>query len=220
MRRLLALITSLALLSGTAAALAHHRPGHRGGGQSGPLSIRVSPTPVTYAGAVTISGRLTGANNSGQTVTLAEDKFPYGDGYVTVTTATTDAQGDYSFRQVPDSNRNYRVSVGSNQAFGTVRVRMRIGRRVSDSTPSRGEVVRFSGFVSPKHDGKLVLLQRRSSTGAWVTVRRTALRPTTGNRSAYSTTRAINRTGTYRTRVLSDGDHLTGTSLSIRVAVP
>ena len=220
MRRALTPLVTLALLGGATAAVAHHRPGHQGGpSRSGPLNVTVRPTPVTYAGAVTISGRLSGQSNSGQRVTLAEDKFPFGDGYVDVTNTTTDGQGDYSFRQVPDSNRNYRVSVGSNQVFGTVRVRMRVSRRVSDSTPSRGEVVRFSGFVSPKHDGRQLLLQRRSSTGAWVTVRRTALRPTTGNRSAWTTRRLIRRTGTYRARVLADGDHLTSTSLAVRLTV-
>jgi hypothetical protein len=221
MKRTVLLGASLALLMIAGPSVAHHRPGHQGvpGGGGGPLSARANPTPVTYAAPTTVSGKLTGPNNGAQLVTLAEDKFPYGDGFVDVTTTRTDGNGDYSFRQVPDSNRNYRVTVGSNQAFTSVRVRMRVSRRVSDSTPRRGQVVRFSGFVSPKHDGRAVLLQRRSATGVWVTVRRAALTATTGNRSAYATTRAVRSSGTYRARVLADGDHLTGTSALVRLSV-
>src|SRR5687768_15211427 len=100
---------SLALAMVAAPAVAHHQPGHQGGagpGPGGPLSAAAKPTPVTYAAATTVSGKLTGANNGAQLVTLAEDKFPYGDGFVDVGSTRTDANGDYSFRQIPDSNRN------------------------------------------------------------------------------------------------------------------
>ena len=211
---------SLALVIFAVPAMAHHRPGHQGGPTpANTLGAKANPTPVTFAAPTTVSGKLTGANNGAQPVTLAEDKFPFGDGYVGVATTRTAANGDYSFTQIPETNRNYRVTVATFQAFTTVRVRMRVSRRVSDSTPRRGQVVRFSGFVSPKHDGSVVLLQRRSATGAWVTVRRATLIATTGNRSAYTTTRAVGSTGTYRTRVLGHGDHLTGTSVTVRLSV-
>jgi hypothetical protein len=166
-------------------------------------------------------GKLTGANNGGKSVTLAEDPFPYGDGFVNAATATTDGNGNYTFpRRVAPSNRNYRVTIGADQAFTGVRVRMRVSFSVGDSTPNRGQRVGFTGFVAPKHDGRMALIQRLSSvTGSWGTVKRTLLRATTGNRSRYSTTLVIFRTGTYRVRVGADGDHITGTSRTRRLTV-
>jgi hypothetical protein len=180
---------------------------------SGRLSAAARPTPLTFGQGTVVSGKLTGSNNSGHQATLTEDPFPYGDGYVNVATATTDANGDYAFaRQFPATNRNYRVTVLGEQAFTGVRVRMRVSFAVGDSTPNRGQRVGFTGFVAPKHDGRTALIQRLSATHRWGTVKRTLLRASTGNRSNYATSLVIRGTGTYRVRVGSDGDHATGTS--------
>jgi hypothetical protein len=209
MKRLLTLLglTGLALAAPALAAKPPKTPG------AGRLTAVASPTPILFGASTVVSGKLTGQNNGNQLVTLAEDPFPYGDGYVDVTTTRTAANGSYSFRRFPPTNRNYRVRARNEQAFASVRVRMRLSLFVSDATPRRGQRVRFSGFVTPKHDGRKVYVQRRSSTGVWVTVRTTlANRPTTGDRSRYSTTLIIRRSGLYRARTLSDGDHLAGTS--------
>jgi len=188
--------------------------------QAGRLSAAARPTPLTFGQGTVVSGRLTGQNNGGQQVTLAEDPFPYGDGFTNVATATTAGNGNYTFpRQFPPTNRNYRVTVGSQQVFTGVRVMMRVSFVVGDSTPNRGQRVGFTGFVAPKHDGRTVLIQRRSSTGRWGTVRRTLLKATTGNRSRYSTSLVIRRTGTYRVRAGADGDHITGTSRTRTLSV-
>jgi hypothetical protein len=188
--------------------------------QSGRLSAAARPTLLTFGQSTVVSGKLTSQNNGGQQVRLAEDPFPYGDGFTNVATATTAANGNYTLpRQVPATNRNYRVTVGSEQAFTGVRVMMRVSFVVGDSTPNRGQRVGFTGFVAPKHDGRTVLIQRRSATGRWGTVRRTLLQATTGNRSRYSTSLVIRRTGTYRVRAGADGDHLTGTSRTRTLSV-
>jgi hypothetical protein len=207
------------LLAVAVPAEATHRPGHGGGG-SGNFTAAAKPSPIVFGAATTVSGKLTGQNNGGQQVTLAEDPFPYGDGYTNVATATTANNGNYTFpRQFPATNRNYRVSTAAAQVFTGVRVRMRVSFFVGDSTPNRGQRVGFTGFVAPKHDGRTVLIQRRSSTGRWGTVRRTLLKATTGNRSRYSTSLVIRRTGTYRVRAGADGDHLTGTSRTRTLSV-
>ena len=188
--------------------------------QNGRLSAVARPTTLTFGQGTVVSGKLTGQNNGGRPVTLAEDPFPYGDGFTNVATATTAANGNYTLpRQVPATNRNYRVTIGSEQAFTGVRVMMRVSFVVGDSTPNRGQRVGFTGFVAPKHDGRTVLIQRRSATGSWGTVRRTLLKATTGNRSRYSTSLVIRRTGTYRVRAGADGDHLTGTSRTRTLSV-
>ena len=206
------LITTVAVLAALAVpATATHRPGHRGP-SPGNLTVDTKPFTVTFGSATTVSGRFTGSNNSARAVTLAEDPFPYGDAFVNAATVNTDANGNYSFRVTPASNRNYRVSVAGEQVFSGVRVRMRVSFSVSDSTPRMGQRVAFSGYVAPKHDGGTVLVQRRTATGAWSTIRRTLLQATTGDRSRYRTVLAIRRDSTYRTRIAGHGDHLTGTS--------
>ena len=176
------------------------------------LTATAKPFVVTFGQVTTVSGRLTTKNNAGVRVNLAQDPFPYGDGFQPLAQATTDKNGNYSFRLTPMLNTNYRVSQGALHAFTGARVRAAVSLGVSDSTPAIGQRVRFFGSVRPKHDGKVVLIQRKRPGGAWITVRRTLLRPATGNRSTYSTRLRIFSTRSYRARFPSDGDHLTGTS--------
>lgn len=206
------LMTAVALLAALAPpALATHRPGHR---EPGRITADTSPFVVTFGSPATVSGRLTGNNNANRNVTLAEDPFPYGDGFANLATTTTDGSGNYSFRQAPASNRNYRVTAGPEQAFTGVRVSIGVTLAVSDSTPADNATVRFSGFVLPAHNGRTVLIQRRTSTGFWRVVRRAGLLAATNGRSRYSTALVVRGSGRYRARVLGDGDHLTGTSRS------
>jgi hypothetical protein len=217
MKRTSFLVVAALLMAAVSAVAAPKKPPPGG---SGRLSAVARPTPLTFGQGTVVSGKLTGNNNSGHQATLAEDPFPYGDGYTNVATATTAANGDYAFpRRFPATNRNYRVTVQGRQAFTGVRVRMRVSFAVGDSTPNRGQRVGFTGFVAPKHDGRTALIQRRSATGRWGTVRRTLLTATTGNRSRYSASLVIRRTGTYRVRVGSDGDHITGTSRTRTLSV-
>jgi hypothetical protein len=95
-----------------------------------------------------------------------------------------------------------------------VRVRMRVGLRLSTSTPTAGRTVRFSGSVHPAHDGRTASIQKRSSTGSWTTVARTTLQDAGTTRSSYSRRVRINRDGVYRVKVAGDADHLSGFSRS------
>ncbi|HET9025209.1 MAG TPA: hypothetical protein VFN64_11590, partial [Burkholderiaceae bacterium] len=100
----------------------------------------------------------------------------------------------------------------STSAF--VRVRLRVSFKVSDSTPKKGARVRFSGTVAPAHDGKPVLIQKKTSKG-YVTVTRTTLLDNGTDTSKYSKRVRIRRSGTYRVVVQSlDQEHDNGTSRS------
>jgi hypothetical protein len=214
-------VLALALLVAVPAALsapagADHKPGHKPPGNAGPLSLTAKPATVLYGGATVLSGRLTGSNSSGRSVALREDRFPFGDGFkpvANVTNATTNAQGRYSFTVKPGVNTIYRTSVGSQDSPNTlVNVRIRMSLRVSDSTPSVGQRVRFRGRACPAHNGLTVAIQRRSSSGRYRTVRRTTLKaaPTC---SSYSRTFRIYRDGRYRATA-DDRDHARGYSRS------
>ena len=182
----------------------------------GQVTITDSPKVITFGQQATISGKLTGPKMSGVSVQLQQQQAPYTGGFHNFLTTTTNAQGQYSFTVGPLLNTKYRVMAKAGptvtSAEITLPVRFKVTLRLSDTTPTAGQRVRFSGICAPKHNGALVYIQRRSATGAWHTVRRTTLKDTTGDRSKYSRRIRISRTGTFRARVLHDTLHATGTS--------
>ena len=101
-------------------ATADHRPGHdKGGGQTNPnLSIGAEPNPVRIGRTVTISGKLRGTDNTGKTLELQSDEFPFSGQFKHVgENATTDANGDYSFQVTPDLHTQYRVTEPRRRRF-------------------------------------------------------------------------------------------------------
>lgn len=197
-----------------------------GGTVGNAVTIRARPGTVTYYNATTISGSVTGANNAGRTVTLESTPYPYTAPFKpTGLTTTTTATGGYSLSVIPTVNTHYRVTVKKPSLTSSqtaVRVRVRVGLGVSTLNPRRGQLVRFSGRVTPAHNGKLALIQRRTSTGTWRTVAHATLvaaLPVNGvATSKYGRRLRIYHTGTYRVLVNPrDGDHVTGTSRTRRL---
>ena len=91
-------------------------------------------------------------------------------------------------------------------------VRYRVSLSVSDSTPKRGQLVRFSGVVSPAANGRLLLLQRRGSDGVFRTSGRTTLLPRTATSVQFSLSKRIFRSGVYRAHIGADASHEPGNS--------
>jgi len=205
----------LAVAFSTAAASAHHQPGHQGGGggtPAGKLTLAAQPNPVLSGRTLTLTGKLTGANNSGQKVTVGSDPFPFamfGD----VGTATTDSNGDFSFVQKPTLNTRYLARSGNDEsAFVTAAVQPRVGFRLSDYTPRKGQPVRFSGRVCPQHNGSTLAIQRRFSTG-YRTVRRATLRAIPGSGcSSWTRSLRVRRDSRYRAVIAAHADHIRGVS--------
>jgi len=217
MKPITVILASLVVLAPATAASAAKPPKPPKGTPA--LSASATPFVVTFGQSTTVAGRLTGNNHGGQRVTLAQDPFPYGDGFLALAQATTASNGGYSFRLLPTVNTNYRATSGQVTANTGVRVRHAVTLGVSDSTPARGQLVRFFGSVRPKHDGKVVLIQRQAPSGGWSTVRRTKLLTATGNRSRFSTRLRVFSSRSYRARLTGDGQHLTGTSGSRALTV-
>ena len=214
MRRSLVAILALAGTVGLAVATATAAP------HANQLTAAARPSVITFGQATTVSGKLTATNHSGIAVLLAQDPFPYGDGFLPLATATTANNGDYSFHLRPASNTNYRVRAHGLTAFTGVRVHARVTLGVSDSTPSTVQFVRFFGSVGPRFDGRVVLIQRQAPSGGWSTLRRTLLSHTAiGNRSVYSTRMRVPRTANYRARFPTSGPYLTGTSATRTLTV-
>src|SRR5262249_49485425 len=140
------------------------------------LSISASTTHVTFGAGVTVFGRLTGSSSANAPVTLQQAPYPF-TRYTNVTGGRTNASGAYSFGGLrPGLNTRYRVKARKvTSANVLVFVRYRVSLSVSDSTPKRGQRVRFSGVVAPAANGRLVLIQRRGSDGVFRTTARALL---------------------------------------------
>jgi hypothetical protein len=192
---------------------------------SNAITLTATPASVTFGRATTLAGKVTGQGNGGVSVSLEQDAFPFTSGFKALTGATTDANGNFSFSAVlPLSNTRYQAVAKTKppvtSAAVQVNVRLAVTRRVSAATIKSGQRVRFSGIVKPAHIGKLVRIQRRTSTGKYRTVSKTLTKASTGDQSKYSKRVRITRTGVYRVRVYpADGDHVAGTSRTKRIRV-
>ncbi len=210
-------VASLALAT---AAVADHKPGHNPGQGNADVTINAT-SPIVWGRSSAISGTVRGAGG-GVLVDLQSDPFPYSDdGFVKQATVPTDAKGNYRFAPMPRLNTRYRVVARTSppvtSAVVTVLVRIRVKVGVSDSTPRRGSLVRFSGSACPQHDGNLVYIQRRTSTGGFGTVARTKLVDAGDACSKYSRRVRVFSDGVYRVKVSAggDGDHVAGVSRTV-----
>jgi hypothetical protein len=188
-------------------------------GQPNPnLNIKASATTVTFGKTVTISGTTKGMA-AGTTIEVQQNPYPYAGFKPTGKTGVVDPSGNYSIPGVaPQMNTQYKAvaktSPPQESTTVFVQVRLRVSFSVSDTTPKRGSMVRFSGTVAPEHDGKPVLIQKKTSTG-YKTVARTTLLDNGTASSKYSKKLRIRRSGTYRVVAQSvDQEHLDGTSRS------
>jgi hypothetical protein len=184
------------------------------------ITLDATPTTVKFGGTVTLSGKLTGQNNSGRPVVVQQDPFPI-DTFSNAGTATTNATGDWSLILKPDRNTRYQARSGNADSKTVdVMVRPAISLRVSDRTPAAGTKVTFSGRVCPEHDGVRVALQRRSANNQWRTLRNPLLKDLPGTEcSSYSRGLRPRRDGAFRILFRADADHAEGTSRVRRVNV-
>lgn len=185
------------------------------------LSIDATPNPVIFTKPIVLSGKLSGANpKDGVAVRLEQDNTrPFGDSYKpTGRTATTANGGSYRFSFKPARNTQYRAIAKASPTVTSparlVLVRPLVGLRVSTKTPRAGSRVRFSGIVLPARDGATALVQKRSSTGRFVTVRRTTLKDSSPG-SKYSVRVRVRSSGTYRVKLVGNAEFVNGFSRRI-----
>jgi hypothetical protein len=189
--------TGLALLAFAVPALAAQ--------PTSSATIAVSKSTVTIGSPVTITGQVTGKKAAGATVTLQSLPAPYSGAYATVTNATADSTGHYTFTVKPAISTDYRV-LGKTAPTATspvakVNVRVAVSSHVSTSKPAKGAMVKFSGFVTPAYNGKEVSIQRKTASG-WKTIAHAKLATATASggltRSKYSRRVKVSKSGTFR----------------------
>ena len=191
------------------------------------VTLSASKPTVTFGRPVTLSGTVTGNGAGGARVTLAQQPFPFTAPFADAGEVTADAAGAFAFRVTPAAVTRYRAEAKSSPPATspevTVNVRVRVGLKLSDKTPRAGQRVRFSGAVTPAHDGTAAKLQRKTAKG-WKTLATPVLKATTPldgvARSAYSQRIRVSSTGRYRAVVVpTDGDHVRGVSPKRRAVV-
>ena len=179
-----------------------------------PVTLKASAGTVTFSTPVTLTGSVQG-EKGGVTVAL-ERRATTSATFVPAGTAITDAKGDFSFTERPRVNTAYRVVAATTppatSAEVTTAVAPLVGFKVGDSTPRKGQRVRFRGSVRPPHDGLRVAIQRKRADGTWRTVASPRLRDAGSVHSVYSRRLRIRRNGTYRTVLAAHADHVQGTS--------
>jgi hypothetical protein len=202
------LATVVAALAVTSAVEAQKPP------KAGDVTLKASAAQVTFSTPVTLTGKVKGAK-AGVVVTL-ERRAADATTFVPAGTATTDGQGDYTFTQRPATSSVFRATAATTppatSADTPVAVAPLVGLKVSDSTPRKGQRVRFRGTVRPQHDGMRVAIQRKRADGTWVTVKTPLLRDAGSAYSRYSKRFRIRRNGTYRTVIAAHADHAEGVS--------
>ena len=167
--------------------------------QNPALTLNSSADPITVGQSTTLSGTL--QNGGGQTVNLLAKNA--GGQFTQVATTVADANGNYSFVQVPLHSTLYQAQGGGKQSAQLFEgVTFLLTASEAPSTVNAGDQVTFSGTVSPDATGHVIYLQRQNPSGnGFHTVQATNV----GTGSVYSISRRLFVPGTKVFRVLIPG---------------
>jgi hypothetical protein len=178
------------------------------------VTLASNKNPVNFGHSARLAGQVSGPGNSGAVVSLQAKPFPYTGPFVQIgNSVVTNSTGLFAFTINPLLNGQYRAvarrnGVDVSSSILIQKVRLSVSTKVGDSTPRVGQRVRFSGSVKPSHVGVTVRVQRRTSSGDYVTIATGHTKAATSTRASYSVRARIRKTGYYRVRVSSgDGDH-------------
>ncbi|GGN61937.1 hypothetical protein GCM10010112_19630 [Actinoplanes lobatus] len=185
------------------------------------LALTASPTATTYAGTVTLTGRIlrTGGPIGGAVAYL--DQRPAGTTtWTRAATLRTDTNGNWTRALKPATTTSYRVTYPGSSGMwpatsttATVTIRYAATIKASTLKPKPGKKIKITGTVRPARPGVKVTLQRWSAD-KWINVTNSKT-TTTGT---YTFTRAFPK-GTWTLRVVVAGGsyNTTGTTRSIKL---
>jgi hypothetical protein len=189
------------------------------------VSIALSPPRVLWNTRVEVTGRVSGAGVNGIPVALERQDFPFTGAFSSFgvpAPVRAARDGRYRFETGPlFSTTRLRVLTRTQVVVispeATASVALRVGL-IASRAPRRR--TRLRGTVTPAAPNGRASLQRLSASGRWLFQRRTALVPSTANRSAYAFILAPRRrSATYRVVVIADdaGAHVPGASRAVTV---
>ena len=207
-RRVLALVPLLLVLASPAVAAASKPPPKpKPGPKPTPVTevgIGLDPFAITYGQAASVSGQLTG-HAVRQPLVLQGAPFPF-QAFAEIARGASGADGRYSFAVAPPITMRYQVTSATDRSVASGIVHLTVSQRVdaavSDSTPRRGQLVRFSGAVGPGNPGAVAYIQRRVPvSGRFRTIKRTLLLDAGLTSSVFTAHVRIRHTGLYAVRV-------------------
>jgi hypothetical protein len=183
-------------------------------------TLAADKDPVTYGAGVKLSGKLGGSKVSGVRVRLQTTQFPFTAPFAdTGNPLVSSSKGEYSFTlaAVTRTTRALVVVDGIPSFFSkpvTIRSAARAG--ITSVTRRADGRVTVRGRVIPATSNGIAALQRQSSKGTWLPLRRAHV----GSDGRYAITlRARKAAMTVRTIGLphDGGAHVSGTSRSVKV---
>lgn len=128
------------------------------------LTLESSQDPIPFGQTITLSGAVKAGANQ-QLTLLARKRIP-GAPFTPIAKTTSGNEGKYSFTQAPQENTSYRVTgggVSSAVLFEGVKYVLTAG--ASAGTVQSGQIVTFSGTVTPIRTGHVVYLERENLVG-------------------------------------------------------
>jgi hypothetical protein len=188
------------------------------------VTFAATPNPLLPGTTTTLAGQLTGTGNGGREIVLQSNPFPYTQGFKNDgNKLITDPQGNFSFGlRAVAFNTQYRVALPDKPSVVSpivvVSVQVSVSSRVGTYRIKKGHKLTFSGAIRPAVDGTPIAIQKKSSTGRWVTVTGTAARHNSSASSVYSKKVTIRRGGTYRVYAgVANGSFVPNTGREIHI---
>ena len=190
------------------------------------LTLGATPNPVRPGGRTLIAGALSGTGNAQRQIVLQSNPFPYTQGFQPAADVhMTNSDGSFSFPILSVAlNTQYRVVLPNAPAVASPIVTVGVAPKVSVRAKrvrrtARGAIFRFSGGVTPAHDGTQIAIQRLKG-GTWVTISGTIAKHRSSKSSRYRKSVRLRRGGTFRIFAgTEDGDHVASVSRSVKLRV-
>lgn len=172
--------------------------------QNPQFTINSSAPAITVGASATISGTLyTSGSATAPAASVPVELYArsVNGAFQAVASATTGADGSYSFSESPVNNTVYRVENTATAVQRTAGLFEAVADTVSvtpsATTATVGSMVTFSGAVTPDHSGHLIELQIQTPRGGWQDV---AQEPVSAG-SRYSFDYRFGQPSTYTVRV-------------------
>lgn len=188
------------------------------------LGITATPNPITIGAATTITGQLAGTGGGERPIQLQTNAFPYTSGFANSGNPVLTAKdGTFSIPVLGlTSNAQFRVFATQPKRLTSqpiiVGVSPVVRTAVSTLRPRKGSRVRFAGTVSPSWIPAQMAVQKKTSTGRWVTLAGGVTRTLRADASRYAARVRVPRGGTYRVFVgLADSRYAPAVGPEIRL---
>lgn len=187
------------------------------------VSLAGSSRSVRWNGTASVRGIVRGTGIGGTTVALERSDFPYLTGFREVARRKADSKGRFAFGVGPLYSA-IRVRVVTRSGVVVTGGALQINNRAATGLRVRGagrRTVSISGSINPAIPGGRISVQRLTSKGRWLRIRKLEPRPLRGNRSQYRV-RVPRISRTARIRVVAvpadGGEHANGASRELRIA--